>query len=212
MHQAGRSAPEELSEVQDTAAPRERKPRVEIEDPVWVTLTVGHANRAEARWLLPMLCKAGPMKKAAIGAIRVRENETYVQLDSEGASEFLGRIGQGATIEDGIEARLADGPPGPEERRGASAPQGRPDKPHPKTGTRSQRPPKRSANGEGPGSSGPKKPWKPDDTGEAPFKLKRKAKAGGKPKPPGQFKGGPKTGPKGKKPGAGGFRNKTKGS
>lgn len=181
IHQAGLSAPEELSEVVDPSAPRERKPRVEIEHPVWITLSVGRANRAEARWLLPMLCKTGPMKKAAIGAIRIRENETYVQLDSEGASDFLERIGSRAMLEDEIEARLADGPPGPEEGRSFGKPQRRPTKPHPKTGTRGKAPRREKFTGDGPAPEKSQDPWRPDAQ-EAPVEFKRKAKKPGKPK------------------------------
>lgn len=181
MHQTGRSAPEELSEVQDPSAPRERKPRVEIENAVWATLSVGRSNRAEPRWLLPMLCKAGSMKKGAIGAIRIRENETYVQLDPEGASDFVERIITGVTLEDGIQARLADGPPGPEERGSSDEPQRRPYKPHPKTGTRDRKGPRRDAPSQQAGAEQSQKPWKPD-ADETPVKLKRKPKNKGKPR------------------------------
>ena len=114
IHKRGRSAPEELSEVLPVEAPRERRPRKDIDDGVWVILSVGRSNRAEPRWLLPMLCKSGPLNKSAIGAIRVREDETYVQLDAEGAAEFLSRVGKDCHLEDGIDVRHAEGPPPPE--------------------------------------------------------------------------------------------------
>ncbi|MEO1659268.1 MAG: DEAD/DEAH box helicase [Pseudomonadota bacterium] len=211
IHQAGRSAPEELSEVQDLSKPRERKPRVDIEDAVWVTLSVGRSNRAEARWLLPMLCKAGSMKKAAIGAIRIREDETYVQLDPEGASDFLVRVAQGATIEDGIEARLADGPPGPEERSAGAKPQRHPAKPHPKTGTRSRGAPRQETRTEEKQETARGKgPWTPD-TEEAPVELKRRprkpGKSQGKGKPARKADG---TGPRKRAGAAAGSKRKAK--
>ncbi|WOI52920.1 DEAD/DEAH box helicase [Parvularcula sp. LCG005] len=136
MRREGRSAPEELSDVQITDAPRERAPRDEISNSAWVVLSVGRSKRAEPRWLLPMLCKAGPMKKSAIGAIRVQEEETYVQLDADAATEFLERIGIAGRLEDGINVRLADGPPNAESYGQRPPRQERPAKPHPKTGTR----------------------------------------------------------------------------
>ncbi|MEE4212360.1 MAG: DEAD/DEAH box helicase, partial [Parvularcula sp.] len=188
MHEAGRSAPEELSEVHDISAPRDRKVRAEIEDAVWVTLSVGRSKRAEARWLLPMLCKAGPMKKSAIGAIRVREDQTYVQLDSEGASEFLSRIGQGAAIEDGIEVRLADGPPGPEERKADTKPNRDFQPSYNKSFSRDK-----SSSGQTGQRSKPKRHSESaarqiGDGGDAPAKLKRTPKKAGKPPAKGKFK------------------------
>ena len=145
IHQSGLSAPEELSQVVDVAAPRERAPRVEIQDAVWITLSVGRAERAEARWLLPMLCKNGPIKKNAIGTISVQKDKTFVQLDPEGASEFIGRIGQGTAIEDGIEVRLASAPPVSEKRSHKGKPPRRaaqkPSKGHAPSGNSSKRRP-----------------------------------------------------------------------
>ncbi|MEM9837686.1 MAG: DEAD/DEAH box helicase [Pseudomonadota bacterium] len=178
IHQARLSAPEELSEVQEVTAPRERKRRDDIEDPVWITLSVGRSSRAEARWLLPMLCKNGPMKKTAIGAIRVREDETYVQLDPEGASEFLMRVAHGAMIEDGIAAAVAEGPPPPEERQHTGKPPRKPFQKRTKAEARSDRPARRKP----PAGKSAKQAPKPDavateasDT-SPPSQLKRKPK------------------------------------
>jgi ATP-dependent RNA helicase DeaD len=183
MAQAERSAPEELSAVQDVSAPRERKGRTEIEDAVWVSLSVGRESRAEARWLLPMLCKAGPMKKSAIGAIRVRNDETYVQLDAEGASEFLSRIGRDPKIEDGIEVRLADGPPGPEQSGSdRSAPARRPSKPYAKPG-RADRKAAPFSPQEKPRKGASEASGEKNADAHPPAKFKRKPKKGGKPYP-----------------------------
>ena len=102
----GRSAPEEIGEAQVIApsAPRERG---EFGPSVWFTLSVGHRGRAEARWLLPKVCEAGGITKDGIGAIRVRENETFVQI----ATGFAGRFDNVAEIEPGITMRRIDGEP-----------------------------------------------------------------------------------------------------
>ncbi len=85
----GRSAPEVLSTDGPTpppsAPPRERG---EFGPSVWFRVSVGRAGRAEARWLLPKICDAGGIAKDSIGAIRVREDETFVQIAEAVASKF----------------------------------------------------------------------------------------------------------------------------
>ena len=86
----GRSAPEELS---DSAAPpaassEPAKPRGEFGPSVWYALSVGHTGRAEARWILPKICDGGGIAKNSIGAIRVQQEVTYVQLADAVAPKF----------------------------------------------------------------------------------------------------------------------------
>jgi ATP-dependent RNA helicase DeaD len=191
LHRQNRSAPEEITELA-VAPPGAKKVRTEITDAAWVVLSVGRAHRAEPRWLLPMLCKSGPVPKGAIGAIRVRETETYVQLDAQGAADFLSGLGTVGRLEDGIEVRRTDGPPAPEGPREASAP------------VKSPRKPRASRDGKprSTGSFDPLAPTPDRGTGEAP-RFTRKPKAKGKPGVGGGKPGGPKprqTGPGGSKP------------
>jgi ATP-dependent RNA helicase DeaD len=84
----GRSAPEVLSTdlpVPPPSAPRERG---EFGPSVWFRIGVGRSGRAEARWLLPKICDAGSIAKDGIGAIRVREEETFVQISEPLAPRF----------------------------------------------------------------------------------------------------------------------------
>jgi ATP-dependent RNA helicase DeaD len=97
----GRSAPEVLSTdlpVPPQSAPRERG---EFGPSVWFRISVGRAGRAEARWLLPKICDAGSIAKDGIGAIRVREDETFVQIAEALASRFGGTVelDKGLTME-----------------------------------------------------------------------------------------------------------------
>lgn len=97
----GRSAPEVLSTdlpVPPPSAPRERG---EFGPSVWFRISVGRAGRAEARWLLPKICDAGSIAKDGIGAIRVREDETFVQISDSLASRFGTQIelDKGLTME-----------------------------------------------------------------------------------------------------------------
>lgn len=97
----GRSAPEVLSTdlpVPPPSAPRERG---EFGPSIWFRISVGRAGRAEARWLLPKICDAGSIAKDGIGAIRVREDETFVQISEALASRFGGTVelDKGLTME-----------------------------------------------------------------------------------------------------------------
>jgi ATP-dependent RNA helicase DeaD len=97
----GRSAPEVLSTdlpVPPPSAPRERG---EFGPSVWFRISVGRSGRAEARWLLPKICDAGSIAKDGIGAIRVREDETFVQIAEPLAARFGGivELDKGLTME-----------------------------------------------------------------------------------------------------------------
>ncbi|MFN4154226.1 MAG: DEAD/DEAH box helicase [Paracoccaceae bacterium] len=103
----GRSAPEVLSDSlppPPASAPRERS---EFGPSVWFTLTVGHSGRAEARWILPKICDGAGISKDGIGAIRVKEDVTYVQI----AEPLAGRFGPELELEPGLTMSRMDGEP-----------------------------------------------------------------------------------------------------
>ena len=107
MWRDGRSAPEVLSDnlpVPERSPPRERG---EFGPSVWFQLSVGRSGRAEARWLLPKICEAGNITKDGIGAIRVQEERTFVQILTAQAGKF----GQGVELESGVTMTLLDGEP-----------------------------------------------------------------------------------------------------
>jgi ATP-dependent RNA helicase DeaD len=74
---------------------------------VWYALSVGHEGRAEARWLLPKICDAGGIAKDGIGAIRVKEDQTYVQIAKAAGNKF----GAMLELEPGLEMRRIEGEP-----------------------------------------------------------------------------------------------------
>ena len=102
----GRSAPEELMDASGPI-PTAPKPREEFGASVWYAISVGRAGRAEARWLLPKICDAGGITKDSIGAIRVQEDETFVQIAVEAAPRF----GDGLDLEPGVTLRRIAGEP-----------------------------------------------------------------------------------------------------
>ena len=124
LHRARRSAPEELMDVPEyrPADKRERPPRGDgprrerterrepraerndFEDSVWINLSVGRKSGADPRWLLPMLCKAGGLHRTDVGAIRIEDAHTRVELKAESAPGFLERVGPDGRLEKSISA------------------------------------------------------------------------------------------------------------
>ena len=62
------------------------------EDSVWFTAAIGRRKNAEARWLLPMLCRRGSIKKEDIGAIRILDTVTEFEISARVARRFAARI------------------------------------------------------------------------------------------------------------------------
>ena len=109
LHQQGKSAPEELVDPASyKPAPREKgkevqqKLREDFEDGVWFSLSIGRNERAEPRWLLPMLCKAGNLTKKQIGAIKITAEETYVEIKQDAVEGFVQSVGEEMRLERGI--------------------------------------------------------------------------------------------------------------
>ncbi|MEL7343275.1 MAG: DEAD/DEAH box helicase [Pseudomonadota bacterium] len=89
------SAPEELGAV-STDKP---KPRAPFGPSVWFTLSEGRKQNASPRHVLPMVCKAGGITKDDIGAIRIAEDVTYVEIRQASVAGFLSAIGPAMKIE-----------------------------------------------------------------------------------------------------------------
>jgi ATP-dependent RNA helicase DeaD len=108
LYRSRHSAPEDLSPPDARPAPKERKP---FGPSRWFALSVGANDRAEARWLLPLLCRAGNLDKSAIGAIRVGASESYVELTEASAESFIATLGDNAELDEGITVKVLDNAP-----------------------------------------------------------------------------------------------------
>ncbi len=115
LHRKEQTAPEELL---DNAPPvRERgerkggRQRDGFANSVWFSMSLGRKQNAEPRWLLPMLCRAGGITKRDIGAIRIEQAQTHVELSADSVEGFLEALGPDKTIEKNIVVRRLDGPP-----------------------------------------------------------------------------------------------------
>jgi ATP-dependent RNA helicase DeaD len=119
QYRAGRSAPEELTNVsdydpsKDRGADRGPRPsrRNDFDNGVWFSLNLGRKQRAEPRWILPMLCKSGQLKKAEIGGIKITETKTFIEISPDGLDRFMAAIGPDGKIEKAITATPIEGRP-----------------------------------------------------------------------------------------------------
>jgi ATP-dependent RNA helicase DeaD len=99
---------------------------------VWFRAAIGKRKNAEARWLLPMICRRGGIDKSDIGAIRIMDTTTEFEISKEAAESFALKIKR-PDKEDNIRIQLLeDGPQAQapaerhhEPRREAKAPEAR---------------------------------------------------------------------------------------
>jgi ATP-dependent RNA helicase DeaD len=117
-YREGQSAPEDLLPAnykpsKDDRHPDARSsgPRENFDDGVWFSLNVGRKQKAEPKWILPMLMKSGGLKKGEIGAIKIIDNQTFVEMAPKGVERFLENIGPDMKIEAAITAARVDGKP-----------------------------------------------------------------------------------------------------
>jgi len=113
LHNDKVSAPEELSAAEAHSPARERAPRSQEDfgDSVWFSISIGRSNNAEPRWLLPMLCRVGNISSKMIGAIRIQQEVSYVEILAESADRFLASVGPDMTLEAGAVLKRLDAAP-----------------------------------------------------------------------------------------------------
>ncbi|MDB5524369.1 MAG: box type helicase protein [Rhizobium sp.] len=132
LYRGARSAPEDLIDIgpvvegggrkNDTRAPRDGEMRLPREESprgrgadfgpsVWVSLSVGRKQNAEPRWLIPVLCRSGNITKNDIGAIKMQQDETFVEIAAESMDNFLHNIGPNKTLERGMRVSVLEGMP-----------------------------------------------------------------------------------------------------
>jgi ATP-dependent RNA helicase DeaD len=59
---------------------------------VWFRLDIGRSKKADPKWLLPMICRAGGLTKADIGTIRIFDEETKFEVAASVAEHFASDI------------------------------------------------------------------------------------------------------------------------
>jgi len=115
-HRSKMPQPEEL--LADTPEARAKakadRHRPGFEDVVWFKMGVGRRQKAEPRWLLPLICRRGHITRNEIGAIRVGQTESWFQIPRALASKFEETLQRTISSDDEQDAilieRSAEGP------------------------------------------------------------------------------------------------------
>jgi ATP-dependent RNA helicase DeaD len=76
---------------------------------VWFRTSVGRKNKADPKWLLPLICRLGDVTKKDVGAIRITEHETRFQITQSASESFMTALRDAGENE--IRIEQADGPP-----------------------------------------------------------------------------------------------------
>ena len=126
LYTVNRSAPEDIAQVnvQADRKPRERtdrepfsgerrepRPRDQFGPSRWFSISVGRRQSAEPRWLIPMLCRHGKITKDDIGAIKLQQEESFVEISEDSVDRFVSALGPNKALERGILVKELDGAP-----------------------------------------------------------------------------------------------------
>jgi ATP-dependent RNA helicase DeaD len=158
LHQSRLPEPEEvLDDAGRDAQPRQRPERVreprspEMGGGVWFRLPVGRQQKADPKWLIPLICRQGHVTKKDIGEIRILDRETRFEIAPDAEARFRAAIRKTAGADMRIDPVEAPGPrpPRPPRPDGPRADNARPDRPRPDKpgGPRRGGPKRRKANG-----------------------------------------------------------------
>jgi len=94
------SAPEILDDIPETGTRKKREPAA-FGPSTWFSLSLGRKQRAEPRWLLPMLCRNSGLSKDAIGAIRVQYQETFIEILTAAVPAMKTELGPELEVQQG---------------------------------------------------------------------------------------------------------------
>ncbi|GAN52712.1 DEAD/DEAH box helicase [Tanticharoenia sakaeratensis] len=73
----------------------------------WYRLSVGRDERADPKWLVPLICRLGGVKKREIGAIRIEGDHSLFEIASESVDKFNACVAAMDADEVRIEAAAA---------------------------------------------------------------------------------------------------------
>ena len=104
------SAPEILGAVPERGK-KEPANHADFGPSTWFSLSLGRKDRAEPRWLLPMICRNAGISKTAIGAIRVQYQETFVEISNDAIAAMKAELGPDLSLEQGAALTELEGMP-----------------------------------------------------------------------------------------------------
>ena len=99
LYAARISAPEELSKAGDNKPPKARAP---FGPSKWFSVNTGRNQGIVVGRLLPILCNGGGITKDDIGAIRIQNDETFVEMQEGSVAGFKAALGSSMTVEGGL--------------------------------------------------------------------------------------------------------------
>jgi ATP-dependent RNA helicase DeaD len=108
-HQAARAAPEAGHNVE----------RPSHGATVWFSLNVGRAQKADPKWLLPLICRLGGVEKRDVGAIKIQDNFTRFEITDAAATNFAANLPEDGSDE--VRITRSDAP-APAARRDPGSP------------------------------------------------------------------------------------------
>lgn len=117
LYQSRLPAPEEVSEASEeniqgrdsgSRGGRVAEIRGKFDEGVWFRLSLGHKHRADPRWLLPMICRAGHVTKKEVGAIKIFQTETRFEISGEHAERYAATLKRDGSGEDNVTIELLD--------------------------------------------------------------------------------------------------------
>ncbi|MBL4740492.1 MAG: DEAD/DEAH box helicase [Sneathiella sp.] len=111
LHQSAKPAAEELMDTGPDRPERPQRSREDFKESVWLSLSVGRKHTAEPKWLIPMLCRAGNITNNEIGAIRIQQEVTYVELQANCADQFMEAIAPSGKLEKTVDVTRLNTPP-----------------------------------------------------------------------------------------------------
>jgi ATP-dependent RNA helicase DeaD len=176
---AGRPRGDDADAGPRSTKPKKSRPRDGMaEGSVWFRAGIGRRKNAEARWLLPMICRRGGIDKNDIGTIRVLDTTTEFEISARVADEFTARVSR-PDKEDNIRIEALAGAPqeqAPDTRPRAPRREDhetdrRPrayDKPRDDSASKSHRAPRREGDAKSSHETRPRaKPWQPEKSAHA---------------------------------------------
>lgn len=83
------SAPEPVRGPREGRDQREPRPaRAPFRGGVWFEVNVGHKQRAEPRWLLPLICRLGHVTRNEVGAIEISDTRSRFEISGDAVEKF----------------------------------------------------------------------------------------------------------------------------
>jgi ATP-dependent RNA helicase DeaD len=113
-YRAKMPAPEELIDRTKQPLGSADGHRAGFEDTVWFRVDIGRRQNADARWILPLICRRGHVTKNEIGAIRIGANETFFQIPRTLAGKFAESLKRTAGSDEDGGVNIAPSDVGPQ--------------------------------------------------------------------------------------------------